>query len=148
MVAVVAFATVLLLAVLVSSLANRTVLSTAVVFLVGGFLLGEGVFGVIEVDAGTEEVSLLAKLALLTVLFTDGLRAGVGELRSACRLPGRALVFGLEGGFPHSDALFHLVALVVVGSILAHSSTDVLVARWFEPNDPESGAVVSGGRHG
>jgi len=25
------------------------------------------------------------------------------------------------------------VALVVVASIIAHSSTDVVVARWFEP---------------
>jgi len=38
----------------------------------------------------------------------------------------------------HSDVaarseLFHLVALVVVASIIAHSSTDVVVARWFEP---------------
>jgi hypothetical protein len=27
--------------------------------------------------------------------------------------------------------MFQLIALVVVASILAHSSTDVLVARWF-----------------
>jgi hypothetical protein len=31
----------------------------------------------------------------------------------------------------HGGLLFHLVALVTVLSIVAHSSTDVLVARWF-----------------
>lgn len=32
---------------------------------------------------------------------------------------------------PH---LFHLVALVILGSIILHSSTDVTVARWFRPS--------------
>lgn len=36
-------------------------------------------------------------------------------------------------GGPRSDELFHLVALVVTASILAHSSTDVVIARRFEP---------------
>ncbi len=31
-----------------------------------------------------------------------------------------------------AERLFHLVALVVAASILAHSSTDLLVARWLE----------------
>lgn len=47
-----------------------------------------------------------------------------------------SVVYGLlilEAGLPHSDELFHLVALVVTASILAHSSTDVVIARWFEP---------------
>ncbi|MGE5757113.1 MAG: hypothetical protein ACM35G_15595, partial [Planctomycetaceae bacterium] len=30
-----------------------------------------------------------------------------------------------------ADQLFHLVALCIAGSIIAHSSTDVLVARWL-----------------
>ncbi|HEX4812583.1 MAG TPA: hypothetical protein VFV66_07495 [Nonomuraea sp.] len=40
-----AFAGVLLLAVLLSSLAHRTILSTAALFLVAGFVLGDGVLG-------------------------------------------------------------------------------------------------------
>lgn len=39
----------------------------------------------------------------------------------------------LEAGLARGDELFHLVALVVTASILAHSSTDVVIARWFEP---------------
>ncbi len=51
MVALLAFATVLLLAVLISELAHRSVLSTAALFLAAGFLLGEGVLGVLHFDA-------------------------------------------------------------------------------------------------
>lgn len=49
------------------------------------------------------------------------------------------MVYGLlvlESGVERSDELFHLVALVIVLSILAHSSTDVLVAKQFEGRPP------------
>lgn len=42
---VLVFAATLLLAVLISGLAKRSVLSTAVLFLVSGFLVGSGCFG-------------------------------------------------------------------------------------------------------
>src|SRR5665647_1631485 len=72
------FAALLLVAVLISERANRTALSTAVLFLLGGFL-----------------VAGLAGLALFAVSFADGMRVGVADLRSAWRLPGRALLLGL-----------------------------------------------------
>ncbi len=46
-----------------------------------------------------------------------------------------AVVYGLivlESQIPAADEVFHLVAVTIVLSILAHSSTDVLVARWFD----------------
>jgi NhaP-type Na+/H+ or K+/H+ antiporter len=46
-----------------------------------------------------------------------------------------SVVYGLlvlESGIELSDEVFHLVALVIVLSILAHSSTDVIVARQFD----------------
>ena len=50
-----------------------------------------------------------------------------------------AVVYGLlvlESQIPAGDEVFHLVAVTIVLSILAHSSTDVLVARWFdEPSE-------------
>lgn len=52
-----------------------------------------------------------------------------------------SVVYGLlvlESGVERSDELFHLVALVIVLSILAHSSTDVLVARQFESAPPRT----------
>jgi NhaP-type Na+/H+ or K+/H+ antiporter len=34
-------------------------------------------------------------------------------------------------GVPNSEQLFHFTAVVIVASILAHSSSDVPIARWF-----------------
>ena len=67
-----AFSAVLLLAVLISGLAHRSVLSTAVLFLLAGFMLGDGVLGLVDLRPGDELVSGLAELALFSVLFTDG----------------------------------------------------------------------------
>ena len=82
------FAAVLLLAVLVSNMANRTILSTAVIFLVAGFLCGGGVTGLIPLARRTRSSATLAELALFSVLFTDGMRVGWADLRSAWQLPG------------------------------------------------------------
>jgi len=38
----------------------------------------------------------------------------------------------LKSGLARADEVFHLTALVITGSILARSSTDVLVARWIQ----------------
>jgi len=49
-----------------------------------------------------------------------------------------SVVYGLivlESGIPAADEIFHLVALTIVLSILAHSSTDVVVARSFTEVD-------------
>jgi hypothetical protein len=48
---------------------------------------------------------------------------------------------------PGTETLFHLIALVVVGSILAHSSTDTLIADWFQritPKPKEAAPVETG----
>jgi NhaP-type Na+/H+ or K+/H+ antiporter len=37
----------------------------------------------------------------------------------------------LHSDIPSGDEIFQLVAVVVTASIVAHSSTDVIVARWF-----------------
>jgi NhaP-type Na+/H+ or K+/H+ antiporter len=89
------YALVLLVAVLVSRLAQRTVLSTALLFLAAGFVVGDGALGVVPLAPDDHVVSRLVELALFTVLFTDGMRAGLSDLRSAWRLPGRALLLGL-----------------------------------------------------
>jgi hypothetical protein len=41
----------------------------------------------------------------------------------------------LESGIATADQLFHLIALTIVLSIVAHSSTDVVVARQFDEPD-------------
>jgi Kef-type K+ transport system membrane component KefB len=88
------FAVVLLVALLLSALAHRTVLSTAVVCLAAGFLVGDGVLGIVHVSPASPVVSSLSELALFPALFTDGMRVGWADLRSAWKLPGRALASG------------------------------------------------------
>ncbi|CAN5571842.1 cation:proton antiporter [soil metagenome] len=132
-----AFAGMLLLAVLVSSLAHRTVLSTAALFLVGGFLLGEGSLGVLNVRPEDELVATLAELALFSVLFTDGMRVGLGELRSAWRLPGRALVLGL----PLTLLATALMAHYVAGLPWLES---FLLGAALSPTDPVLAAAIVG----
>lgn len=40
-----------------------------------------------------------------------------------------------SAGIPAADKVFHLVALTIALSMLAHSSTDIVVARSFESVD-------------
>lgn len=134
---ILAFAVVLLLAVLVSGIAHRSVLSTAVMFLGAGFVLGVDVLDVIPVHANDEVVIRLAELALFSVLFTDGMRAGISELRNAWRLPTRALLFGLPLTLVINAVAAHFIASLpwlesfIVGAVLS-------------PTDPVFAAAIVG----
>lgn len=75
-----------------------------------GLLLGDGVFGVIDVPADDPIVGGLAEVALFSVLFADGMRAGLDELRSERRLPGRALALGLPLTLTATAVLAHVLA--------------------------------------
>jgi len=133
------FAVVLLLAVLVSALAKRTILSTAVLFLAAGFFVGDGMLGVVELTPTSPVVGTLAELALFAVLFTDGMRVGWADLRSAWRLPGRALGWGLPLTLLITALLAHYVArldwpeALLIGAILA--PTDPVFAAALVGND-------------
>ncbi|MDM4718505.1 cation:proton antiporter [Micromonospora sp. WMMA1363] len=140
-----AFATVLLLAVLLSSLAHRTILSTAVLFLVAGFVLGPDTTGVLDITADSEIVATLAELALFTVLFTDGMRVGFADLRTAWRLPGRALGWGLPLTLAITALLAHYVAglgwpeALLIGAVLA--PTDPVFAAALVGNERVPGRL-------
>lgn len=133
------FAAVLLIAVLLSSVANRTILSTAVVFLVAGFVLGQGGLGVLDLTAESPIVATLAELALFAVLFSDGMKVGWADLRTAWRLPGRALGWGLPLTLAITAVLGHYIAglawphALLVGAILA--PTDPVFASALVGND-------------
>ncbi len=133
----VCFSALLVVAVLVSEFAHRTVLSTAVLFLVGGLLLGPGVLGVLQVESGDAAVSVLAELALFSVLFSDGMRVGVRDLRRAWRLPGRALVLGLPLTLIVTASLAHWVA----GLPWLES---LLLGAVLSPTDPVFAAAIVG----
>jgi NhaP-type Na+/H+ or K+/H+ antiporter len=125
------FAAVLLLAVLVSSLAHRTILSTAVLFLVAGFVLGPETTGVLDLHPDSPVVAILAELALFAVLFTDGMRVGWTDLRSAWRLPGRALGWGM----PLTLVITALAARYLIGLDWPHA---LLIGAILAPTDPSS----------
>ncbi|HEY7503430.1 MAG TPA: hypothetical protein VH700_04950, partial [Gemmatimonadales bacterium] len=58
------FSLTLFAAVLISDLAERSIISTAVLFLLVGFLSGEGVAHLVRIDAGAPVVSEIVTLAL------------------------------------------------------------------------------------
>ena len=90
-----------------------------------GFLCGEGVTGLIPLEPGNPIVATLAELALFSVLYTDGMRVGWAELRSAWRLPGRALHLGLPltvvitAAFAHWIAGLPCIESLLIGAVLA-----------------------------
>ena len=124
------FSVALLASVLLSGVAERTVLSTAVLFLLVGFVAGGA--GLLNLEPGDPLVNRLAELALFSVLFTDGMRVGVRDLASAWRLPGRALALGmpltfvLTGFFAHYVAGLPWMESLLVGAVL--SPTDPVFA--------------------
>ncbi|MGI3786354.1 MAG: cation:proton antiporter [Janthinobacterium lividum] len=129
----------LVVSVLVSGVAARTVLSTSLVFLAAGALTGEGGLGLIRLDANSPLVGDLADLALFTVLFVDGtaLRTLRGE--GSWRQPARALGFGMPLAFAgvallaHYLAGFDWITAMLVGAVLA-------------PTDPVFASAIVGRR--
>lgn len=135
MVAVLVFAVCLFIAVLVSKRANRTVLSTAVIFLFAGFFAGDAAFGFVSLAPDDPVVVTFAGLALFSVLFTDGMRVGLRDLASAWRLPGRALLLGL----PLTLLGNALLAYYVAGLPWAES---FLIGAVLSPTDPVFSAAL------
>lgn len=131
------YAGTLLVAVLLSARAHRTVLSTAVLFLVVGIVLGEGSLDVLVLTPSDPLVFALAEAALFAVLFTDGMRVGWVDLRTAWRLPGRALLFGMP-------------LTMLLTALLAWWLTDLtaveclLLGAILAPTDPVFAAALVG----
>ena len=79
------------------------------------------------------------ELALFSVLFTDGMWVGWSDLRSAWRLPGRALLLGLPltlvitAAFAHWVAGLSWIESLLIGAVLA--PTDPVFAAALVGND-------------
>jgi NhaP-type Na+/H+ or K+/H+ antiporter len=131
------FALVLLAAILISGLAHRTVLSTTVLFLVAGFLLGSGMLDVIVLDATDPTVTAVSSLALFIVLFTDGQEVGLRDLRAAWHLPGRALLLGM----PIAFVITALLGVWLLGFSWLEAA---LVAAVLAPTDPVFASAIVG----
>ncbi|HEY3662076.1 MAG TPA: cation:proton antiporter, partial [Chthoniobacterales bacterium] len=137
MTALLIFAIALFIALLVSDLADRSVLSTAVLFLAAGFFVGPGMLNFLPLNHDDTIVKNLAALALFSVLFTDGMRAGVRDLVNAWQLPGRALLLGMP---------LTLVATALLAYFLAGVSwiEALLIGAILSPTDPVFASAIIG----
>lgn len=135
MVLVVVFGVALLVAVLLSGLAARTVLSTSFLFLVGGALVSDGFLGLIHITPDSEIVSVTADLALFAVLFTDGQHVSFAKLRANWKNPARALGLGMPLAFLFMALVTHLL----VG---LDWTTSFLVGAVLAPTDPVFASAI------
>jgi NhaP-type Na+/H+ or K+/H+ antiporter len=132
-----AFAVTLLIAVLISGLTQRTVLSVAVLFLASGFIVGLGWLGPSS-RPSDQLLQHVAELALFSVLFTDGMRTGgIKELRASWRLPGRALLIGMP---------LTIIGIALLGHFLVRLSWSeaFLIGAALSPTDPVFVAAIFG----
>jgi sodium/hydrogen antiporter len=137
MVVILAFSITLLFAVLLSGLAQRSVLSTAVLFLIAGFILGNGVLALVPLQPHDPVVARFTELALFSVLLTEGMRIPLSDLRSAWQLPGRALLLGM----PITIVVIAVLARLLCGLSWVES---FLVGAALSPTDPVFAAAVVG----
>lgn len=129
------FGVVLALAALLSGLTARTPLSTSLLVLIAGALLGPGALGVVDVHADNPIVSTLASIALVTVLFTDGQHLSVGQVRSTARLAGRALLLAMP------LTALGIAAITVLVTDLGWVQA-LLVGAVLSPTDPVFAAAI------
>ncbi len=137
MVLVAVFGAALLVAVLLSGLAARTVLSTSLLFLVGGALVSDGFLGLIHISPESEIVAVTADLALFAVLFTDGMHVSFAKLRANWRNPARALGLGM----PLACVGMALITHYLVG---LDWTTSFLVGAVLAPTDPVFASAIVG----
>ncbi|MFE9649130.1 cation:proton antiporter [Streptomyces sp. NPDC006365] len=137
MVLVAVFGTALLVAVLLSGLAARTVLSTSFLFLVGGAIVSDGFLGLIHITPDSEIVAATADLALFAVLFTDGMHVSFAKLRANWKNPARALGLGM----PLAFVFMALVTHFLVG---LDWTTSFLVGAVLAPTDPVFASAIVG----
>ncbi|MFB7224832.1 cation:proton antiporter [Streptomyces sp. NPDC056227] len=137
MVLIAVFGVALLVAVLLSGLAARTVLSTSLLFLVGGALVSDGFLGLIHITPDSDIVEVTADLALFAVLFTDGMHVSFPKLRANWKNPARALGLGMPLAFVGMALVTHYV----VG---LDWTTSFLVGAVLAPTDPVFASAIVG----
>lgn len=128
-VAVAVFGGLLICGALISVLAHRTFVSLAAVFVIAGFVLGDGALGVLHFEHDSGFVSELATVALIVLLLRDGLEVDAEMLRSHWHLPARKLIVAM----PLTAALVAVFAKLLVGLSWTES---FLVGALLSPTDP------------
>ena len=125
---------------LIAGYAKRTFLSLTALFVVAGFVLGHGGLDVLEFDAHSRFVEILAVVALILILFRDGLEVEYEMLQQAWRPPLRKLVLAM----PITCVLVACVTKLLTDLDWTQS---FLVGALLSPTDPVlSSSVVTNPR--
>lgn len=120
---------------LVAGVARRSLLSLTAAFVVAGFILGRGGLEVLDLDPTSDFVQGLAVIALIVILFRDGLEVDEEMLQTAWHLPLRKLVLAMP-----------LTAELV--AVVTHAVTDLgwtesfLAGALLAPTDPVLSSTV------
>jgi sodium/hydrogen antiporter len=127
----------LVLGALLSGIAHRTIVSLAAVFVLAGFVLGDGATGVLHLRATSGFVSDLASVALIVILFRDGLEVDAAFLQRQWQLPLRKLAIAMP-------VTAIVVALLTRWLIGLSWSECFLLGALLSPTDPvlSSGVVT------
>jgi sodium/hydrogen antiporter len=138
--AVVVLGALLVLGALVSGVAHRSFLSLTALFVVAGFVLGHGGFEVLDFDQHSGFVSQLAIVALIVILFRDGLEVESEMLQRAWHVPVRSLAIGM----PVTAGIIALAANLLTDLSWTES---FLLGALLAPTDPVlSSSVVTNPR--
>jgi sodium/hydrogen antiporter len=125
---------------LLSGIAHRSFLSLTALFVVAGFVLGHGGFEVLEFDQESGFVSQLAIVALIVILFRDGLEVEAEMLQRAWHLPVRNRAIGM----PVTAGIIAVATKVVTNPDWTES---FLLGALLSPTDPVlSSSVVTNPR--
>jgi sodium/hydrogen antiporter len=130
-----AFGVMLVLGALISGLAGRSFLSLTAAFVLAGFVLGEGGTELLDFDPTSGFVQALAVVALILILFRDGLEVEEEMLQEAWHLPLRKLLLAMP-----------LTAGLV--ALAAHALTDLgwtesfLLGALLSPTDPVLSSTI------
>ncbi|MDX6676660.1 MAG: sodium/hydrogen antiporter, partial [Solirubrobacteraceae bacterium] len=132
------FGALLMFGALVSGLVGRSFLALTSIFVLLGFALGGGGIGVLELDARSGFVEILAITALVVILFRDGLEVEEEMLRTAWHLPLRKLVLAMP--------ITALIVALAAKALTELSWTEAfLLGALLSPTDPvlSSGVVTN-----
>lgn len=130
----------LVLGALLAGLAHQSFLSLTALFVIAGFVLGPGVLHVLHFDPRSGFVNSLATVALITILFRDGLEVEAEMLQRAWRLPARALALAM----PLTAGLVAVVAKFLTSLSWTEA---LLLGALLSPTDPVlSSSVITNPR--
>jgi NhaP-type Na+/H+ or K+/H+ antiporter len=125
---------------LLSGVARRGVIPLAAVFVLAGLTLGHGGLDVIDLDPTSAFVHDLAIVALVVILFRDGLEVEAEMLQTAWHLPLRKLVLAM----PITAGIVAVAAHALTGLTWTES---FLLGALLSPTDPVlSSSVVTNPR--